>query len=539
MAQQIPLVDYLVLGDDPHLVANECTSCGARFFDRRNACAACEATEFKTVDGADDGEVRTFTIVSFAAPGIPVPFVAAVVDCDGTSVRANLINVTPDPEHVTLGHEGPPGHRSDRHGRQRHRSGRLRVRTPGRLGTMASASEDLWILGIHMTKFGKHPDKDIVDLAAEAGTGALADGGVTMKDIGVIGAGNLMGHGAHRPAAPEAARPDRHPRLQRVQRLRHRRHRAAGGLHGGQGGRGRHGPGRRRREAGRRRPPGRREPRRDSNTWTPQGRYGAVAPVDGRIGTETMPGVFAQIGMEYGHRYGGTSFELFAKISEKNHAHSTLNPLAAYTKKMTLDEIMNDVMIAYPNTAARCARPTATARPPPWSSAGSKLKTLSLEQQRRAVKISASILTTDPWEEACQVLPNVNDLTRNAADPGLRAGRRRARGSRPGRAARLLRHRRARALRQPRAVRARAARSTSSTSGATWRDGKTPVNVSGGLESKGHPIAATGIANVWEVATHLRGEAGDRQIEGAKVGLTHVIGLGSACGVHILEKSAA
>jgi acetyl-CoA acyltransferase len=49
-------------------------------------------------------------------------------------------------------------------------------------------------------------------------------------------------------------------------------------------------------------------------------------------------------------------------------------------------------------------------------------------------------------------------------------------------------------------------------SGATWRDGSLPVNVSGGLESKGHPIAATGIANVWEVSTHLRGEAGDRQI---------------------------
>ena len=58
-----------------------------------------------------------------------------------------------------------------------------------------------------------------------------------------------------------------------------------------------------------------------------------MAPVDGRIGTETMPGVFAQIGMEYGHRYGGTSFELFARISEKNHAHSTLNPLAAYRRR--------------------------------------------------------------------------------------------------------------------------------------------------------------------------------------------------------------
>jgi uncharacterized protein len=103
MVQQIPLVDYLELGDDPHLVANECTSCGARFFDRRNACASCEATEFKKVAVSTNGEVRAFTIVSFAAPGIPVPYVAAVVDCDGTSVKGNLINVTPDPEHVSLG----------------------------------------------------------------------------------------------------------------------------------------------------------------------------------------------------------------------------------------------------------------------------------------------------------------------------------------------------------------------------------------------------------------------------------------------------
>jgi uncharacterized OB-fold protein len=100
---QVPLVDYLVLGDEPHLVANECTSCGARFFDRRNACAACFATEFRKVDVPTEGTVRTFTIVAFAAPGVPVPFVAAVVDCDGTSVRGNLINVPADPEHVRTG----------------------------------------------------------------------------------------------------------------------------------------------------------------------------------------------------------------------------------------------------------------------------------------------------------------------------------------------------------------------------------------------------------------------------------------------------
>jgi uncharacterized OB-fold protein len=102
-AAQVPLVDYLVLGDAPHLVANQCTACGARFFDRRNACASCSGTSFEKVAIATEGEVRAFTIVTLAAPGVPVPFVAAVVDCDGTSVRGNIINTEPDPEHVKLG----------------------------------------------------------------------------------------------------------------------------------------------------------------------------------------------------------------------------------------------------------------------------------------------------------------------------------------------------------------------------------------------------------------------------------------------------
>jgi len=103
MTQQIPLVEYLVLGDEPHLVAHECTSCGARYFDRRNACASCFGTEFRDTAVATEGSVETFTIVAHAAPGIPVPFVAAVVDCDGTPVRANIINTEPDPEHVSTG----------------------------------------------------------------------------------------------------------------------------------------------------------------------------------------------------------------------------------------------------------------------------------------------------------------------------------------------------------------------------------------------------------------------------------------------------
>jgi len=403
-----------------------------------------------------------------------------------------------------------------------------------------SASDEIWILGIHMTKFGKHPDKDTVDLAAEAILAALADGDVTMSDMGVLAAGNLFGSAGIGQAVQKQVGQTGIPVYNvanacatgatalrtvvmaiksgevdmglavGVEKL------SGAGLLGAGG-----------------------KAKSDDDTWSRSGRYGALASVDGRIGTEAMPGVFAQIGMEYihDHAYGDAAFELFARISHKNHSHSTLNPLAAYSKDMTLEHIMNDVMIAYPNTRPMCSANCDGAAAAVLVS-GSKLKTLSQQQQRRAVKISASVLTTDPYEEACQVLPNVNTLTRNAAEQAYERA-----GVGPSdldlvelhdcfATAELVHYDNLMLCEPGGAV-------DFFESGAPWRDGTTPVNVSGGLQSKGHPISATGIANVWEVAHHLRGEAGPRQIEGAKVGLAHVIGLGSACGVHILERSAA
>ncbi len=401
-----------------------------------------------------------------------------------------------------------------------------------------SASDEIWILGINMTKFGKHPDLDTVDLGAQAIMAALADAGVTMADIGVFAAGNLLGGGgigqqlqkqvgqtgipvynvsnacatgatALRTAimAVKAGECDMGLACG-VEKL------AGAGLLGAGG-----------------------VPRSDAKVYNPSGRYGAVAGIDGRIGTNTMPGVFAQVGMEYGHKYGGATFELFAKISEKNHSHSTLNPLATYTKAMSAEQIMNDVMIAYPNTRSMCSANCDGAAAAVVVS-GEKLKTLSLEQQRRAVKVSASILTSDPWQEACQILPDVNTLTKNAAKQAYEQA-----GVGPEdldlvelhdcfATAELVHYDNLGLCEEGGAV-------DFFESGAPWRDGRLPVNVSGGLESKGHPISATGIANIWEVCQHLRNECGDRQIEGAKVGLAHVIGLGSACGIHILEKSAA
>ena len=400
-----------------------------------------------------------------------------------------------------------------------------------------SRSDDIWILGIHMTKFGKYPDRDVLDLGAQAIMGALADAGVTMREIGILAAGNLLGSGAIAqqlqkqvgqtgiPAynvsnacatgatalrtaimAVKAGEVD-YGLAVGVEKL------AGAGLLGSGG-----------------------KAKSDGDEWARSGRYGAVAPVDGRIGTEAMPGVFAQIGMEYGHRYGGTSFELFARISEKNHGHSTLNPLAAYNKAMSLEQIMNDIMISYPNTRPMCSANCDGAAAAVVVN-GETLRTLSLEQQRRAVKVSASILTSDPWQEACQVLPDVNTLTRNAARQAYEQA-----GIGPEdldlvelhdcfATAELVHYDNLMLCPEGGAV-------DFFESGKPFRTGSTPVNVSGGLQSKGHPISATGIANIWEVCQHVRGEGGDRQIEGAKVGLAHVIGLASACGVHILEKSS-
>ena len=98
-ADQVPFVDYLVLGDEPHLEASECLECGARFFDRRNACAKCFNSKFKKVRVDQTGEVTSFTIVEMG----PQPYVSAIVDCGGTHVRCTLIGVEPSPEAVHLG----------------------------------------------------------------------------------------------------------------------------------------------------------------------------------------------------------------------------------------------------------------------------------------------------------------------------------------------------------------------------------------------------------------------------------------------------
>ena len=257
---------------------------------------------------------------------------------------------------------------------------------------------------------------------------------------------------------------------------------------------------------------------------------GSGIPREGLLGSGTMPAVFAEAGMEHSRKYG-TSFEQFAKVSVKNHHHSTMNSKAMYQIETPLETVMNAEMIAYPNTKLMCSVNVDGAAAAVLASE-SKARELGLG---RAVKVKASVLTSDPWQERDLVMPDVNSCTRLAAKAAYEMAGLGADDvdlvelhdcfataeilhyenlglCGDGEAGKLI------------------------DEGQTALGGRVPVNVSGGLLSKGHPLGATGIANIYEVSTHLRGEAGERQVENARIGMTHVIGLGSACAIHLLEK---
>lgn len=393
----------------------------------------------------------------------------------------------------------------------------------------------IWVIGVSMTKFGRYPDKTAYDLGAEAALAALDDAGVEVTDLDVVAAGSVnqaRGYPAQSiqkligqtgiPAYNVLNACATGATAVRVVHQAIKAGEATIGLAVGCEQMGKMGllggaPS-------------------ATQTFTPRGRDGAVMPLEGVLGTGLMPGVFAQAGMRYAAMHDGVGFEQFARVAQKNHEHSTLNPLAQYQKSFTLEQIMQAEMIGYPNTLLMCC-PTGDGAAGAVLVSGERLASLPAETRRRAVKISASVLTSDPWVPDGQVQPDVSTLTRNAARQAYEIA-----GVGPADldlvelhdcfASAELIHYDNLELCEPGGAGDFIDRR------GPWRDGATPVNVSGGLLSKGHPLGATGVANIFEVATHLRGEAGDRQIQNAKVGLTHVIGLGSACSVHVLERGS-
>ena len=255
-------------------------------------------------------------------------------------------------------------------------------------------------------------------------------------------------------------------------------------------------------------------------------------PLEGLLGSQTMPAIFAEAGMEHARKYG-TTFEQFAKISVKNHHHSTMNPKSRYQIETPLEEVMASEMIAYPNTKLMCSANVDGSAAAVLVSE-KKAKELGM---KRSVKVKASILTSDPYEERNLAMPNINTLTRNAAKQAYEMA-----GLGPEdldlvelhdcfASAEMLHYGNLGLCKDEEA-------GMFVDDGYFEINGKLPVNLSGGLLAKGHPTGATGVANLYEICTQLRGEAGQRQIQNPNIGLAHVIGLGSACGIHILEKSS-
>jgi len=254
-------------------------------------------------------------------------------------------------------------------------------------------------------------------------------------------------------------------------------------------------------------------------------------PLEGLIGSQTMPAIFSEAGMEHARNHG-TSFEQFAKISVKNHHHSTMNPKSRYQIETPLKEVMESEMIAYPNTKLMCSANVD----------GSAAAVLVSEKKAkeygmsRAIKVKASVLTSDPYDDRNLAMPNINTLTKNAATQAYEMA-----GLGPEgldlvelhdcfASAEMLHYGNLGLCKDEDAGRY-------VDEGRFEIGGIMPVNLSGGLLAKGHPTGATGVANLYEICTHLRGEAGVRQVKNARIGLAHVIGLGSACGIHVLEKA--
>ena len=255
---------------------------------------------------------------------------------------------------------------------------------------------------------------------------------------------------------------------------------------------------------------------------------------EGLFGSGTTPAMFAEAGMVHAQAYG-TTMEQFAKVAVKNHHHATMNPKAMYQLETPLDMVLASEMIAYPLTKLMCSANVDGAAATILVSAR-KAREMGLA---RAVRIRASALASDPYQARNPALIDADTVTRYAVTKAYEMA-----GLGPDEldmvelhdcfaTAEILHY-------ENLGLCGEGMAGALIDSGDTELGGRIPVNVSGGLLSKGHPIGATGVANIVEVVQHLRGEAGARQVQGARIGLAHVLGFSSVagvCGVHILEKA--
>ena len=245
------------------------------------------------------------------------------------------------------------------------------------------------------------------------------------------------------------------------------------------------------------------------------------------MGLTVLPMRFSLMGMKHMHEYG-TTLEQFAQVSVKNHDHAIHNPIAQFPRAVTVEQVMNSRMICDPITVLQCS-PTSDGAAAVIMCSDNFLKK---HGRSRAVRVVSSALTSD-IDEQTRNMHTLEIMERAAKEAYERAGlgpkdldvvethdcftvseliAYEVLGLCPkGEGGRMIDER------------------------ETWIGGKIPVNPSGGLLARGHPLGATGVAQIAEIAIQLRGEAGPRQVQRARVGLAANTGMWSCC-VTVLDR---
>jgi len=230
----------------------------------------------------------------------------------------------------------------------------------------------------------------------------------------------------------------------------------------------------------------------------------------------TFPGVFALIARAHMEKYGTTEAQM-AAVAVKNHRHGALNPKAQFQKQITIDQVLRSAYVADPLKLYDCC---------PFSD-GAAAVVLAAEdvarRHRKPVWVLSSAAASD-W----MLLGDKRDLSRVPATERAAAAAYRQAGLGPRDVDVVELHdcftiaeivaTEGLGLFEP------GAGGRAAEAGRTSLGGEIPVNPSGGLKAKGHPIGATGAAQIAEIVTQIRGEAGPRQVDGAKTGLTHTLG---------------
>jgi acetyl-CoA acetyltransferase len=365
------------------------------------------------------------------------------------------------------------------------------------------------VIGVGVTKFGKH-DRSSAELFAEAAVEALADAELPPSAVQALYYGNVVGGETERQLhmGPQAASVLGIPTVPttRVETacasshaaFRHAVMEIAAGvsdvvLVGGA------------------------ErvlnvPTEDSTTYFA---YASDARWEQSLGL-TFPGVFALIARAHMARHGTTEAQM-AAVAVKNHRHGVLNPKAQFRKEITVEQVLSSARVADPLKLYDCC---------PFTDGGAALVLASEEIARtrpRAVSVLASAAASD-----AMLLHDKRDLARVPATERAAAAAYRQAGLGPESVDVVELHdcftiaeivaTEGLGLFEPGMGGVAAER------GWTSLGGKIPVNPSGGLKAKGHPIGATGAAQIAEIVTQLRGEAGPRQVDGARTGLTHTLG---------------